>query len=182
VGNARITQQISAFDVRVSNRLRLDTMGAPTWIVTTVRRFSQAGSYGIGWFALFAAVLSWAESWKYGLTAAALVLATLLINTGIKSLTRRPRPKPVDSNHAPTTSSMPSAHAAMAATGAVVMINATPPELAVLWIGVALALGVSRVMLGAHYVGDVVVGLAWGTVFAIAALPTVYDCWVMAGC
>jgi undecaprenyl-diphosphatase len=157
----KLLNQFDAVDRRISHELRLDTRHAPRWLITTTVRVSQAGSYGIGWIVLFAVVLTAAESAYVAVACSVLVIATLLFNTVLKAWTRRPRPQPVSDLHAPRSSSMPSAHASMAAVAAVSM-SIVLPALAPLWWTIAIVVALTRVALGAHYVGDVLVGLVVG--------------------
>lgn len=155
--------RLDALDRRLSSRLvvapRAD--GSPrTWLFL-LRRFSEAGSYGVGWIVLFAVVGVVQGGWQAGLAASISVVVMLALNTVIKQLVRRPRPALRAIDHAPTTFSMPSAHAAMAMVGASTM-QVLVPELAALWWLVAVGLAASRVLLGMHYLADVLVGMALG--------------------
>jgi undecaprenyl-diphosphatase len=145
----------------------------PAW-VQAVRRFSEAGSYGIGWVVLFAVVVTWREGVVPALVAAGLVLGTLAANTVVKQLVRRPRPVSNSAGHRPRTYSMPSAHTSMAVVGAATM-STVLPGLVALWIAVAVALAASRVLLGMHYVSDVLAGAAFGTALALlVAVPVMH--------
>lgn len=166
---------LDALDRRISRRLFADpaTGRHAVWLAAT-HRISQTGSYGIGWVALFAVVVTVLEGWQLAALAAACVLGTLLVNTGIKLLVRRPRPRydnPVGER--PRTFSMPSAHTSMAVVGASSM-TLVAPKATVLWCAWAVVLAASRIVLGMHYVGDVVcgvlLGLALGLLVAVPLL------------
>ena len=60
--------------------------------------------------------------------------------------------------------SFPSGHATNVAAAATTMIIAAPRRIAILAIGAAALIGISRVMVGAHYPSDVIAGAALGTV------------------
>jgi undecaprenyl-diphosphatase len=70
---------------------------------------------------------------------------------------------------APGDWSFPSNHAAIAAAAAVALLFVSR-RLAVVAIVAALAMGASRVWVGAHYPHDVLAGLAVGTLVAAAAM------------
>jgi membrane-associated phospholipid phosphatase len=164
---------LADFDRSLSARVSVASQTPPPQWALALRHISQTGSYGLGWIVAFAAVAAVAGSWKQALIGAACVVGTLMLNTCIKKVVRRPRPQ-VSVMHAPTTSSMPSAHSAMAVVGAACM-SVVLPELTVVWWLWAGVLAVSRVVLGMHYIGDVVVGLLLGAVVAtLVAIPLVH--------
>lgn len=136
-----------------------------------VHRLSQTGSYGVGWVVLFGVMVTMIDGWKLALLASGCVLGTLLVNTGIKLLIRRPRPRFNPIGHSPNSYSMPSAHTAMAVVGAAIM-TVVAPALVVVWWAWTVSLAVSRVILGMHYAGDVLAGAALGALLAwFVALP-----------
>lgn len=135
--------------------------GRPRRWLFVLRRFSEAGSYGVGWVVLFGLAGVASDGYRRGLAAAALVMCMLAFNTLVKRAIRRPRPIERAIEHAPTTFSMPSAHTSMAMVGGSTM-QVIEPRLALLWWGIAAALAISRVMLGMHYLLDVLAGAALG--------------------
>jgi membrane-associated phospholipid phosphatase len=105
----------------------------------------------------------------------AVSLAMLLANGIIKPLVGRERPfvhGPAASPMVwqPTTRSFPSGHAASAAAGAAALARVWPPAAAPLTVLAAL-IALSRVALGVHYVGDVLVGILVGLFAASLASP-----------
>lgn len=141
----------------------------PVFVALTV-----AGYAGAVWVALAAGLAAWRG--RPMLMAAALTAACVwsadLLSLGIKTLVERPRPF-----HAlPQTdlliggtvgTSFPSGHAATSAAGAVIvalLVRRAAPALALL----ALAIGYSRVYVGAHYPLDVLGGAALGATVALA--------------
>jgi membrane-associated phospholipid phosphatase len=156
---------------RILVKARLD--GSPKPWVVYLRRFSEAGSYGVGWVVLFAIVGIFGSSIAEGAVAAACVIGMLLLNTFIKGRFRRPRPLQRAIAHAPASYSFPSAHTSMAMVGAATMTELV--GVPVLWWLVAAALGWSRVMLGMHYLGDVIAGAALGIALGLlVAVPLVH--------
>ena len=105
-------------------------------------------------------------------------LATLVISHLIVQLVKRTvgRPRPSCScdvrTHVdePDRFSFPSGHSAAAMSVAFVYALAFPP-LAIVLIPLALLIGVSRVCLGVHYPGDVLIGQL---IAALTALPIVF--------
>jgi undecaprenyl-diphosphatase len=149
--------------------------GRPRHWLVVLRRFSEAGSYGIGWIALFAVVGVASDGVRRGLVAGALVVAMLGFNTIVKRIIRRPRPVAKAIEHAPTTYSMPSAHTSMAMVGAASMA-VIQPHVAPLWWAVAVGLATSRVLLGMHYLADVLAGAALGLACGLlVAAPIVHS-------
>lgn len=155
--------RLDALDRRLSAWLvvkpRAD--GTPRRWLIFLRRFSEAGSYGVGWIVMFGVVGVLSDGIVPGLVAAALVVAMLGTNTIIKNLIRRPRPVARAIAHAPTTFSMPSAHTSMAMVGAASM-TVIQPALTPLWWSIAAGLAASRVLLGMHYLFDILAGAALG--------------------
>lgn len=139
-----------------------------------VRRLSQTGSYGVGWIVLFAVVVTAVEGWKVAALAAACVVGTLATNTVVKEIVRRPRPVRTSFEDHPSSFSMPSAHTSMAVVGAAIM-SAIAPALWPLWWAWTLLLATSRIVLGMHYVGDVVMGAVFGALLArFVAVPLIH--------
>ena len=173
--NPTLLQRLDALDRRVSAAIvvkpRAD--GAPRRWLVVLRRFSEAGSYGVGWIVLFGLVGVLSDGFARGLVAAACVVSTLALNTVVKNIIRRPRPIAKAIAHAPTTYSMPSAHTSMAMVGAATM-SVIVPELTPLWWVVAASLAASRVLLGMHYLADVLAGTAFGLLLGLlVAAPLV---------
>jgi len=168
LGPTTLLQRLDALDRQASAAIvvkpRAD--GRPRHWVRVLRRFSEAGSYGVGWIVLFGVVGIANDGLVRGIVAATLIVATLVLNTGIKNVFKRPRPSARAIDHAPSSYSMPSAHTSMAMVGAATMGVIVPGQWA-LWWAVAVALGLSRVMLGMHYLADVLLGAALGLVLGL---------------
>lgn len=131
---------------------------------------SWAGAGGAVWL-LLAAIggALWRRhamaAWQ---AALAVLLAWLITDAVVKPLVHRPRPPSSVVAHlvAPEpTSSFPSAHAATAVAGAV-MLSATWPALRVAAWVLAVLIGLSRTYLGLHYLSDVLAGAALGWAIA----------------
>lgn len=147
--------------------------GRPRRWLFVLRRFSEAGSYGVGWIVLFAIAGIASDGARRGAVAAALVVLMLGTNTVVKRIIRRPRPVARAIEHAPTTFSMPSAHSSMAMVGAATM-QVIVPDPSALWWALAAGLAASRVLLGMHYLADVLAGVILGTLLGVlVAAPIV---------
>lgn len=167
-----LLSRIDAADRRISRRIVAHPQpGHRTIWLQAVHRLSQTGSYGLDWVLLFAAVVTVTDGWLLATVAAGCVVGTLLVNTALKLVVRRPRPWYNPIGERPKTFSMPSAHTSMAIVGASVMTELVPTLLAAWWAW-ALMLAVSRIILGMHYIGDVVCGVLLGLALAsLIAVP-----------
>ena len=113
--------------------------------------------------------LAWHAMWvPLGVTAV-VPAAAFVVGTALRAAINRPRPYtkygfvplfPKDK----TGQSMPSRHCFSAAAIAAMVWYVLPPLGAVL----AVIIAVSRVVTGVHFVSDVLAGLAFGLVFAVA--------------
>lgn len=134
---------------------------------------------GIGWYAIMVIMLA-----AHGWTELPAVLHMLVVSglglmlyAGIKKVTARPRPCDAR-NHlhvsvAPLDKySFPSGHTLHAVSFAILMLHYWP-ELAALVIPFALLVAVSRLVLGLHYLSDVLAGAAIGATLALLSLPIV---------
>jgi undecaprenyl-diphosphatase len=174
--SASFIARIGAVDHRISARCVIvaDGSGGRATAMAVIRRVSQTGSYGVGWVALFAVVVTLFEGWPVALVAAACVLGTLAANSAVKVVVRRPRPASTSFGNHATTYSMPSAHTSMAVVGATIMTMVAPGA-AALWWGWTIILAVSRVLLGMHYIGDVLAGAVFGAVLAwLVVVPVMH--------
>ncbi|MHB8492063.1 MAG: phosphatase PAP2 family protein, partial [Solirubrobacteraceae bacterium] len=138
-----------------------------------VARFSRLGEHAALWLALAAAGSladrPRARAWR---RAGATVATTYVLNTTVKLIVRRRRPRlpgypPLTST--PTGLSFPSAHAATSAASARLFRRLGVP--AAMLYPLAAGLGYSRLYLGVHYPSDVLAGAVMGWLVAGAGMP-----------
>lgn len=133
------------------------------WLDTVMLTASQVGRRGM-WALVIAGLLlifsdRRAAAWRVVLT---LALTALVVDGVAKPLVWRDRPFLVASDARviatpPTSSSMPSGHAALAVAAALAVSRALPAA-TVWWWALAAAIGVSRVYVGVHFPFDVAMG------------------------
>jgi membrane-associated phospholipid phosphatase len=159
-------------DLNLEERLLLlaRTRGHDARAERAVAGFSRLGEHGALWLAIgFAGGFvqrSRGPEWR---RARRTVLVTYAVNTAIKFVVRRRRPKlrglpPLTGTT--TGLSFPSAHAATSFAAALVYRRRGLPA-APLY-GVAAAMACSRVYLGVHYPSDILAGAALGSALAAA--------------
>ena len=141
-----------------------------------VARFSALGDNGHGWVALFVVLAVVRSDPRLAVVGAATVWGTLAVNSVVKRLVRRPRPAGAGIAatlvRAPSSHSFPSAHAAMSAAAAVVVVGLLPALTAVV-VPLAVLMATSRVYLAVHYPSDVVAGAVLGTALGVAVVAVV---------
>jgi membrane-associated phospholipid phosphatase len=147
------------------------TRGHAPAVERAVARFSRAGEHGGVWLAIGLAgqTLDGARrsQWR---RAAATVAAASVLNSAIKLLVRRSRPRLADLpplTGTPTQLSFPSAHASTSFAGALCYsrLGLPPAPLYAL----AGTLCFSRIYLGVHYPSDVLAGALLGTALGARA-------------
>lgn len=126
---------------------------------------SHLGEHALGWLALGAAgALLDAPRRAAWVRASAAVAAAHGGNIAVKRVVRRPRPDLPDlpaRGRTPSQLSFPSAHAA-SSFAAATAFGPLLPRLP--WRGLAVTMGLSRVVLGVHYPSDVLAGALLGVV------------------
>ncbi|MGW1912255.1 phosphatase PAP2 family protein [Streptomyces sp. NPDC002076] len=151
---------------------------SPGWLDDTVSAWS---TYGLAVFAVLAA-LGWWRARHAGAAAAvtALVVPVVVVlaygvDAVLKLAVREDRPcqslhvRTLEACPAPGDWSFPSNHAAIAAAAAVALVFVSR-RLGAVAVVAALAMGVSRVWVGAHYPHDVLAGLVVGALVAFGAM------------
>ena len=154
---------------------------SPGWLDDTVSAWS---TYGLAVFAVLAAV-GWWRARSSGAVAAVTALAVPLVvvlaygvDAALKLAVREDRPcqslhvRTLEACPAPGEWSFPSNNAAIAASAAVALMLVSR-RLGTVAAVAALAMGVSRVWVGAHYPHDVLAGVVVGTLVALTAMRAV---------
>ncbi len=133
----------------------------------TAKAIAAAGEYGAIWAAIGISAAAFdPPRRRRWLGTAVLGPAAIGINFAVKMVFRRRRPQldglpPLGS--APTSLSLPSAHATASFACATAMSRIAPRRAPALYAGAA-AMGLTRPYLGMHYPSDVLVGAVLGTV------------------
>lgn len=193
-GIKQITRGLGALDRELFEAIA----DSPTPLLdTAMPPLTRAADYSKLWFAIAAVLFgSGKNSAQRGAIrgVATLGVASLFTNQFAKRVRQRPRPLyesvPLVRRvrRRPTSNSLPSGHSASAAAFAVGVGLENPP----LGFGLALLaglVGLSRVAVGAHYPGDVVIGFGIGAGVAVAggrlvppvvetALPATEPLWI----
>lgn len=179
--HSALFQRISAMDSIL--HMRFNRLPSTTWFGRAILAISRPMDHGEGWVILMLAMpfLDPTIGWVATLgRIAALWITMLTVNYPIKSFFRRQRPfiKHVDSRvigSRPLDDSFPSGHTAAAFAGAWLLAPLWP-QLAVAFFVYATMVAFSRVFLGVHYLSDVVIGAAVGSLLAglLAALLAVW--------
>jgi undecaprenyl-diphosphatase len=151
---------------------------SPGWLDDTVSAWS---TYGLVAFAVLA-VVGWWRARRAGAVAAvtALVVPVAVVvaygvDAVVKLAVREDRPcqslhvRTLEACPAPGDWSFPSNHAAIAAAAAVALLFVSR-RLGAIAVVAALAMGASRVWVGAHYPHDVLAGLVVGALVALVAM------------
>jgi membrane-associated phospholipid phosphatase len=157
---------LASLDERLLRAAR--TCWHPARAERAVARFSRLGEHGGIWLVL-GALCQLVDPprrarWRSAMASVAVAYG---LNTAVKLLVRRPRPRLTGLpalTRTPTRMSFPSAHASTSFAGALAYSRAGLPW-APLY-ALALGLSASRVYLGVHYPSDVIAGGLLGTAVA----------------
>jgi undecaprenyl-diphosphatase len=139
-------------------------------LTTLMTGLSDVARGAAVWFVLVLVVpIARPRRWPAAVQALlALALTIFVVDVIAKPAFNRPRPYDMHPDTGalvdkPSTSSLPSGHAANAVAGAYVLSRLAPEARAIFW-PLALLIAFSRIYLGVHYPGDIVVGaiIGWG--------------------
>jgi membrane-associated phospholipid phosphatase len=151
---------------RVDERVgrRIYRAATPSAVNTSLFTLSAVAENGLFWTGVVSLVALTGSRGRHAALRGALTLgaSSLLANLGAKQLVRAPRPRlrgltHRHLNHTPTSPSFPSGHTATGA-GLAAGIWIVSPRRGILAAALALAVGYSRLHVGAHWLSDVLVG------------------------
>lgn len=135
---------------------------------------SAIGEHGLVWMALGGVLALRGRAYRRagGRVVAGIIVESLVVNGGVKSLFRRgrpvhdtPRPLPL---RIPITSSFPSGHASAAFLAATLLSDADPVLAPAYWT-LALIVSASRIHVKIHHASDVVGGMVVGAGLGLLA-------------
>ena len=142
---------------------------------------SRAGDFSFVWHAigLLRAVGSVDRLRQALYLSLALGVESLVVNQGVKRIFRRQRPTESGDHRfdvrRPSTSSFPSGHASSAAFAVLVLAHFAGWPVSFIFVGIALVVALSRVVVRIHHlsdiIGGIVVGASLGSVAVLFASP-----------
>lgn len=169
---------VTAYFVERTGRLQVPRLKVPSDLT---RELGWIAQYGQAVCTFIAAVLIWQLDDRRGRAKCviATLLATALIANSLKLMTGRIRPNRLDavavahgstsrlerSSHVSDHESFPSAHAAAAAALTVTLSRFYPRGRGVFW-SLTIACAAQRVLSRAHWISDVIAGIALGYIVA----------------
>jgi len=165
-------------------RLAYDVTYPRAWLVTTLTTVAALGHPAVLRLALLlVAVLSLVRGWtRAAVFLAVTVVVTALASPAVKAVLGRARPSWADPIVTVGGNSFPSGHANGAGMFATAMILLTVSTvrrgvarrvLITLWVLIALVVGIDRILLGVHYLSDVLAGWALGTLLTLVVWEVV---------
>lgn len=139
---------------------------------------SRVGDFSVVWHVIgFARAIGSMERLGQAIfLTCALGLESLIVNQGVKRLFKRTRPTVAGDERftvrEPSTSSFPSGHASSATFAAIVLSSFSGAPIAWLWVGLAIVVAASRVVVRIHHFTDIAAGIVTGAILggiAVAA-------------
>jgi undecaprenyl-diphosphatase len=154
---------------------RVHRWRAPRWLRYSTFFVTRLGD-GWLWYALAIIILCTGGQQRYAAVRAGLSasLAGILVFKQLKRFSRRPRPYQMEPHCWATLTtedrfSFPSGHS-MTAFSIMISVGHFYPELQLFLIVIAISIAASRIILGMHYLTDVVAGSAIGIALGLASL------------
>jgi undecaprenyl-diphosphatase len=154
---------------------RLNRWRAPRWIRYWMIAATRMGD-GWLWYALGIILLLWGGPQRFSAVGAAgsAAIAGIIVFKALKRLSHRPRPCQLEPHCwskvlPPDKFSFPSGHTMTAFSIALVLSYYYPPLEGTL-LFLALSIGFSRIVLGMHFLSDVLAGIVLGVALGCAAI------------
>jgi undecaprenyl-diphosphatase len=156
---------------------RINRWKAPRWIRYWMLTATRMGDGGI-WYSLCAILLLGGGPHRYAAVgaAASAALSGILVFKTLKNLSRRPRPCQLEPHCwskilPPDQYSFPSGHV-MTAFSIALVVSFFYPALEWPMYFLAVSIGLSRVVLGMHFLSDVLAGAVLGSALGVASIVT----------
>lgn len=174
-----VTRNLWAHIERRDHRVmqRMNRWRAPRWIRIWMVAATRMGDGWI-WYGLGFLLLAFGGTQRYAATSAAGVaaLAGVAVFKLLKRLSQRPRPCQIEPHCwsrvlPPDQFSFPSGHT-MTAFSIALVVSYFYPSLEAPLFFLALSIAISRVVLGMHFLSDVLAGMVLGAGLGCAALTT----------
>lgn len=174
-----VARNVWGFIERRDYRLmrRLNRWRAPRWVRYWMIAATRMGD-GWLWYALGLILLFWGGPQRFSAVGAAgsAAIAGILVFKALKHLSQRPRPCQMEPHCwskilPPDKFSFPSGHAMTAFSIALVLSYYYPSLEATLFF-LALSIAFSRIVLGMHFLSDVLAGMVLGVALGCAAITT----------
>src|SRR5262244_4440786 len=168
-------QQIERRDHRVMRRM--NRWRAPRWIRLWMITATRMGD-GWVWYGLGALLLTFGGPQRFAAVGSAGLAAVvgILVFKALKKLSQRPRPCQIEPHCwakvlPPDKFSFPSGHT-MTACSVALVLTYFYPHLEFALIFLALSIALSRIVLGMHFLSDVLAGIILGVALGCASLTT----------
>jgi len=168
-------QQIERRDHRVMRRM--NRWRAPRWIRLWMIAATRMGD-GWVWYGLGALLLGFGGAQRFAAVGSAGLAAIvgIFVFKALKKLSQRPRPCHIEPHCwatilPPDQFSFPSGHT-MTAFSIAIVVSFFYPHLEGVLFFLAVSIGISRVVLGMHFLSDVLAGVVLGLALGCASLTT----------
>jgi undecaprenyl-diphosphatase len=168
----RVWGYIKSSDYRLMRRL--NRWDSPRWFRICMLAATRLGD-GWAWYALALLLLVWGGPSRFVVIGAAglSVLCGIVLFTLVKKISRRKRPCEIEPHcwaiiHPPDEFSFPSGHS-ITAFAITLSVGQFHPQLMPALLLLALCIAASRVVLGMHFLSDVLAGSLIGTILGYTA-------------
>jgi undecaprenyl-diphosphatase len=174
-----LTRSVWGYIERRDHRVmrRMNRWRAPRWVRYWMIAVTRMGD-GWLWYGLGAMLLLFGGPQRFAATGAAGAAAIIgvFVFSALKKLSRRPRPCEIEPHCwsrvlPPDKFSFPSGHT-MAAFSIALVLSYFYPSLEGPLFFLAISIGLSRIVLGMHFLSDVLAGIVLGVALGCASITT----------